>query len=269
MKASNLDQFYTSPKIAEACIALVESILPIKSRQQFLEPSAGSGSFSSKLNHCISLDLDPKLPSIIEADFLTTQPANLAGLLTQDKVCIIGNPPFGKNSSLAVKFFNHSTTFGNSVCFILPKTFKKRSIHKRLNLHFHLVHEWDLPKKSFIYLGQAYDVPCVFQIWIKKEDQRVIEKNEFTNEWFDFVKKSEGEAAIRRVGGRSGLAYFDFANAAESSHYFIKSKGMPMVKLVDYINGVDFSKIVNSTAGVRSLSKFELIKELKKILPKV
>jgi hypothetical protein len=264
MNASLFDQFYTNPAIAKTCLDYLNQFLKESQRLQYIEPSAGSGSFSSQLTNCIALDIDPKLKTIEKKDFLATRPEELS-LLNRKNVCIVGNPPFGKCSSLAVKFFNHSTLFGDSIAFILPRTFKKRSIHKRLNLNYHLVFEWDIPKKSFIYLDEAYDVPCVFQIWERREHQRKIEQLDFNNEWFSFVQKKDAEAAIRRVGGRSGLAYFDFENAAESSHYFIKSKQHNIKDVVLKINSIDFSKIVNSTAGVRSLSKFELLKEFQKL----
>jgi hypothetical protein len=264
MKSAHLDQFYTNPLIAKKCIELVCEHLPKKKHIQYIEPSAGSGSFSSQLKNCFSFDLDPKLDDIDKKDFLKITPDEITNKLERKSVCIIGNPPFGRCSSLAVKFFNHSTLFGDTIAFILPRTFKKRSIHKRLNLNYHLVFEWDIPKKSFIYLDQPYDVPCVFQIWEKQEESRVIEKIDFNNKWFTFVKKKDGEAAIRRVGGRSGLAYFDFSEAAESSHYFIKAKEGTIQEIVKKINSLDITKIVNSTAGVRSLSKFELLKEFKK-----
>ena len=52
---------------------------------------------------------------------------------TFSKMHIIGNPPFGRQSSLAIKFIKKSCEFCDSISFILPKSFKKDSLKK----HFH------------------------------------------------------------------------------------------------------------------------------------
>ena len=71
---------------------------------------------------------------------------------------------------------------------------------------------------------------------------------------------------IRRVGGRSGKATEEVADLSESSNYFlrIKTKAISNTSFVNIVNEIDFSSIVNSTAGVRSLSKPELFSILKK-----
>ena len=43
---------------------------------------------------------------------------------------IIGNPPFGRQSSLAIKFIKKSCEFCDTLSFILPKSFKKESLKK-------------------------------------------------------------------------------------------------------------------------------------------
>ena len=52
----------------------------------------------------IAYDIEPKFSETICYDFLETEP-----LLDRGKILVVGNPPFGKNSSLAVKFFNHAS----------------------------------------------------------------------------------------------------------------------------------------------------------------
>ena len=68
--ADKLDQFYTKPEIAKFCIEFLKKNIPEASRAQFLEPSAGNGSFSKNLENCLSFDIDPKSSEIIKADFL-------------------------------------------------------------------------------------------------------------------------------------------------------------------------------------------------------
>jgi 16S rRNA A1518/A1519 N6-dimethyltransferase RsmA/KsgA/DIM1 with predicted DNA glycosylase/AP lyase activity len=162
-KKSHLDQFYTNPEVAQRCVEKVLEVVAPEHRALMVEPSAGNGSFTEylKLKHIpfISIDLEPKQPYIIEADFL-----KLEGFAEGGQVCIIGNPPFGRCSSLAIKFFNHGCKFGDTVAFIVPKTFRKQSVKDKLNLRYWLIHEEELGRDSFLLNETPYDVPCVFQI---------------------------------------------------------------------------------------------------------
>jgi hypothetical protein len=265
-KAKDLDQFYTNPVIAKTCIDLVNILIPESKRQFFLEPSAGTGSFSMQLDRCVSVDLDPKIPNVIHSDFLILKKNDIFKETETKNVCVIGNPPFGKNSSLAVKFFNHSTKFGDVIAFIIPKTFRKVSLQNKLNLNFHLIKDIDLPKNSFVYEGEDYNVPCCFQIWEKKDTAR--EKIAFTESpLIEFVKKNEGcDFAVRRAGGTAGQAKEDFKDCKEPSFHFLKlkTKEYSIKELIEIINSIDFSKEANSTAGVRSISKGELVNALHK-----
>lgn len=263
-KSKRLDQFYTKPEIAKLCIEILKTEVNEENRAQFIEPSAGTGAFSSALENCISIDLDPKTSETIKADFLSIKKEDLS-LLEKEKVVIIGNPPFGRISSLAVKFFNHSTNFGNSIAFILPKTFKKQSIKRRLNPYFHLVFEQDVPKKSFIFNGEEHDVPCVFQIWRRSHTKRDL-SFVYESEYFSFVSQENADFAIRRVGGKTGTIIWNYGSVSKSSHYFIKAKNIGPKELSILIEKLDFKKYINSTVGIRSLSKSEIFTEFSNYL---
>lgn len=256
----SLDQFYTSPAVAKYCFDKLKLNIDID-KYDFIEPSAGSGSFSS-LIPCTAFDLDPKALNIFKQDFLTLN-------LKAGKYCFFGNPPFGKNSSLAVKFFNKSALYGEVVAFILPRTFRKTSIHDKLDLNFRLIFDEDLPKNSFIYEGKPYDVPCCFQIWIKGFPKRKKSKA-LISRHFTFTDRPNADIIIRRVGGRSGKAFKVVGAISKESNYFIKfNKRISINKAISAINAIDFQDIVNSTAGVRSLSKSELISKVDKALDKI
>ena len=50
-----------------------------------------------------------------------------------------------------------------------PKgSFKKESMHNQFPLSFHKILEIDIPKDSFTVDEKTHDVPCVFQVWKKK-----------------------------------------------------------------------------------------------------
>ena len=176
---------------------------------------------------------------------------------------MIGNPPFGKKSSLAVKFFNHSALFANTIIMILPKTFKKVSVQNRLNLDFHLVKNIEI-KELFYVDGKEHYVPTIAQLWQRKDKKRQKVQMRTLSKYFNFVnpEKEKADFVIRRVGYYAGKCYKDL-NKSKSSHYFIKSN-IDKDKLFKIINDIEWEH--DNTAGSRSISKHELILEVEKVL---
>ena len=132
-------------------------------------------------------------------------------------------------------------------------------------MSFWLLYEEDLPKNSFIFNQQPYNVPCCFQIWIKKNSPREKKIFEIKNEIFDFVKKDDkADIAVRRVGGTTGKCKSNIEEASVTTHYFLKLKNklISKEKLIDTINNLDVRQVCNNTAGVRSLSKPEFVQIL-------
>lgn len=259
-KKSNLDQFYTKDSVAKSCYDIICSKFDIEQFSLFVEPSAGKGAFLKLFPNSkrVGVDLDPQSPEIIKKDFLVeyTSPVTKKA----DKIITIGNPPFGRVCSTAVKFFNKAAEFSSIIAFIVPNTFKKNSIKKRLNELFHLRYEFDLPKNSFVFNEQEYNVPCCFQIWEKTSIKRKAPTKK-ENEYFDFTDKTHADFAIRRVGGNSGRAYLDFKNFSKSSNYFLKyiHTSVSLNSFIEMFGRINLSKEINATAGVRSLSKQELV----------
>ena len=71
----------------------------------------------------------------------------------------VGNPPFGKFSSLVIKFFNHSDEWSDVIAFIISKTFRKISVQNKLNKYFKLVLDKDIPNKPCSFtpaMGEMY-----------------------------------------------------------------------------------------------------------------
>jgi hypothetical protein len=170
-KTKQLDQFYTSPEYAENFYNTIQKYVDLSTADILLEPSAGSGNFYNLMdpNKRIGLDLDPKSNGIIQQDFFTWKPNN-----NDIKIHTIGNPPFGKNSRLAIRFFNHAASFSESISFIIPRTFRKTSVLNRLSLDFHKIYDETVPKNSFLFDNNPYDVWCASQIWVKKKEKRKI-----------------------------------------------------------------------------------------------
>ena len=253
-----LDQFFTNDDVVDKCL----SSLDILSYDTVIEPSAGSGSFYFKIKHenKIAIDLEPRFNKTISCDFLQY---NKYGPLDIEKILVAGNPPFGKNSSLAVKFFNHAASFAVTIAFILPRTFRKPVIINRLNEYFHLVEETILPKNSFHTPdGEVYDVPCVWQVWNKtnKIRKKIIVKMKHKD--FEFVERKEADFLIQRVGGGAGIVTKDM-NKKEPAYYNIKASE----KVYNIFKKIDWEKSSKyDTAGNPSLSKGDIIEMYEKEL---
>ena len=66
----HLDKYYTSDELAQRCIDITRRVLKGKKISQVVDPSAGKGAFSKKINNCIAYDLEPEDETIIKQDFL-------------------------------------------------------------------------------------------------------------------------------------------------------------------------------------------------------
>lgn len=260
------DQYYTSSDVAKLCFSNFSTLYG--TNYYFCEPSSGDGAFYNLLPPGSRIGFDIDIPKnidgneIICADFLKID--NNTYFENKSNVVAIGNPPFGKNSSLAIKFINKCVEFANIIAFIVPKTFKKLSVVKKLNKYLHLVHEFELPNNAFIADGVPYDVPCVYQIWERKDSVRNDIILPLAHQDIQFVSKNTANIAFRRVGVKAGTIYTEFEKYAEASHYFIKCN-LETIKLLKTIN---WHNIMNNTAGNPSISKRELIAEYSAISSK-
>ena len=180
---NKLDQFYTNKDISLRCYNKLNEIIILNDYDKHLEPSAGSGSFFNIMDKTkkIGLDIEPKDKGIIKMNFFDYKPDK------SKKYLIIGNPPFGRVSSLAVKFFNKSAEFANCIAFIIPRTFKRVSIQNKLNLNFHLVYNEDLPITPCCFTPKM-TAKCCFQIWVKREKKRKKIIYDKTHSDFKFLK---------------------------------------------------------------------------------
>ena len=269
LNRNTIDKYYTKLTVVELCLNLVKTHIQINKEDLVIEPSAGNGSFltgiKSLSNNALFYDLEPENEQIMKQDYVICDHTEWTNNFT--KIHIIGNPPFGRQSSLAIKFIKKSCQFCNSISFILPKSFKKDSLKKTFPLQFHLICERDLPEKSFLVDGVEHNVPCVFQIWEKRTYNRnVDEKMEPVS--FLFVKKDEQpDISFRRVGVNAGTidTNKNIENKSVQSHYFIKfTNNQSVDDNIEKLSTITYE--FNNTVGPKSISKQELIKEFIKVL---
>lgn len=259
------DKFYTRKSVARWCCRQVSQYVDIDYEQDLIiEPSAGDGKFIKYINklckNTLYYDIEPDCDKIIKQDYLKLDVKhNIFGKNNgkENSIHIVGNPPFGRQSSMAIKFIKKSGLFSKSISFILPKSFKKDSMQSKFPKDFHLIYSEDLPENSFRVNNEIYDVPCVFQIWIRQaEDRKTIQKLE--PDGFKFVKKNDNPSyACRRVGVNAGKVYDTIDECSQQSHYFIKLDRKPEDKILKKLNNIKFED--NNTVGAKSISKQEFI----------
>jgi|TARA_B100000424_G_scaffold91232_2_gene68634 hypothetical protein len=264
LKRNPCDKYYTCKETVSTCIDLIKDHIQIHPEDICIEPSAGNGAFINDIrslsNHSLFYDLNPEHNDIIQQDYLqlTSFP------ISKNKIHVIGNPPFGRQSSLAIQFIKTSSAFCDSISFILPKSFKKNSLQKHFNLLFHLKHSWDIPSNSFLINDKVYDVPCVFQIWVKETIPRAL-PNKYIPHKYNFVKKEEPhDISFRRVGVYAGKIDRFTEDKSIQSHYFIKFDEELTDELFEKISKIVYKNKENTVAA-KSISKQELMEEFNKI----
>ena len=275
LKRNTIDKYYTKPNVVNNCIELIKTHLTITKDDLIIEPSAGDGAFILPIkqltNHFKFYDLEPEHNDIIQQNFLDFDYTQFKK--DYNKIHIIGNPPFGRQSSSAIKFIKKCCEFANSISFILPKSFKKNSMKKRFTKNYHLIHEIDLLDNSFLVNGNESNVPCVFQIWEYNQTtpRSIITKLEPID--FEFVKKNDTpDISFRRVGVNAGTIMHAIDNKSEQSHYFIKftnknennNENNELDETIEKLKNIKFD--FNNTVGPKSISKQELILEFNKLL---
>ena len=184
-----LDKFYTKPEAAQQCIDVL-----LKYTEGvdccFVEPSAGSGAFIREFTN-LAYDLAPEAENIIKQDWFTVK------VNTNLPIVVYGNPPFGSRNTLTKSFIKHAIDMGAKViAFVLPSVFNKHTLQKVFPKEWKLAESLELGYNSFTAGGEDYNIPAVFQVWIKNAwvspehpCLRAIERKVFNNKHFSIVKE--------------------------------------------------------------------------------
>jgi hypothetical protein len=257
-----LDKFYTVSNVVDSCLASI----PYDWNQWdlILEPSAGNGSFLTKLpaSKRYGIDISPDHPEVVEQDFFTYTPPT-------GRILVIGNPPFGKVSSLAIKFFNHASKWAEVIAFIVPRTFRKVSVQNKLDPRFHLMLDQEIPVKPCGFEPPMM-VKCCFQVWEKRTQVReTIEQPLIHHDWsfLPYGPKDDrdqptppqgADFAIRAYGGKCGEIMTEGLDQLRpKSWHFIKANIAPD-ELMRRFKQLNYSDSLN-TARQNSLGKAELV----------
>ena len=230
IREEGLDKFYTIPTCSKKCIDKICELYDITKWESIVEPSAGNGSFLNQIpsNNKIGLDISPEKPNLIKQDFFDYSPPS-----NKTNILVIGNPPFGRVSSLAIKFFNYSAKWANVIAFIIPRTFRKICVQNKLDDMSHLVYDEEIPNNPCCFSPKMM-VKCCFQIWEKIETKRPFIDLPTTHTDWKFLKLGPKDTngqptppltadfAMRAYGGNIGEIKTEGLNklTAKSWHWF-------------------------------------------------
>jgi hypothetical protein len=250
------DQFFTRPEVADNFASWIKGHEFMSSATRIIEPATGSKDLANHFDNIEMYDLFPQSPDITAQDFLTSDMGYKEGTV------VVMNPPYGKSSDLAIKFFNKAASISDHIAMIVPRTFRRTSVQKQLDMTWHLVDEYVLPNNSFYLPAEdkmrPYNVPAVAQIWERREEVRHMPDERTTTPHFQFLKPSDvsqATFAIRKKGRRAGQV--------------VKPDQVPNPNSFFYINGddkalsaflrVDWKELGNDVMGARNLSQTDII----------
>lgn len=190
------DQFFTKDSVAKHVVDVVNSKFPFSNYDTILEPSAGSGNILVHLpeDKRIGIDLEPNHEEVAECDFFDYK-------FPEGNTLVIGNPPFGRASTLAISFFNQCAAYSDTIAFIIPNTWRFSKVQNKLDPRFKLVHEETIQEFAFTKIGKSpgkrqyedgsININCVLQIWTCKDNDmknlRVSQPLPRTHEDFDAI----------------------------------------------------------------------------------
>lgn len=255
-RVTGKEQYYTPADLAERLLGEVLLLVPDLKTRTVLEPAGGTGSFINAarkigVNDFLSFDIEPKHQKVAKGNFLEAK-------ITAKDAVTISNPPFGRNNSLSIPFFNKAADHSEFICFIVPRSWRKWSVINRLDQRFHLIADHDIKIDYEDELGEKLSkrssLATCFQIWQRKEilrpkysvaDNGLIEKTDSIN----------ADVALTIFGFGCGKVHTEFERKPNSTRMFLK---LNHPKALNALQSVDYSKFYKNTAYTEALSFQEI-----------
>ena len=255
-RVTGKEQYYTPSELAHTLVEYVEKTVGPIAGRTILEPAGGTGSFIEAVKargatKVISFDIEPLFDEVLLGDFLDQQ-------ITETGLITISNPPFGRNNSLSIPFFNHAAKLSDAICFIVPRSWRKWSVTNRLDLNFELVFDKDLDidyvDADGDLISEKNRLATCFQIWKRTDSQRspvrikdmsVVEK----------VSPELADVSLTVFGYGCGKVREEFERVPNTTQLFLKLNhpgALAALKTVDY------SRFFKSTAYTEALSFQEI-----------
>ena len=255
-RVTGKEQYYTPADLAQSMLQEVLGLVPNLASRTILEPAGGTGAFieaAKKLGvkKFLSFDIEPKHESVVKANFLEAE------VQVSDAVTV-SNPPFGRNNSLSIPFFNKAADHSEFICFIVPRSWRKWSVINRLDRRFHLIADHDIKidyeDQHGEKLSKKTALATCFQIWQRKESLRP----KYLVEDQGLVTKTDAKSAdvaLTIFGFGCGKVQTEFDRKPNSTKMFLKLNHPGALAA---LSTVDFSKFFKNTAYTQALSLQEI-----------
>ena len=257
-RVTGKEQYYTPVELAAALTREVVAVIGSLDGRVVLEPAGGTGAFlkaarAEGASEFISFDIDPKFDGIERGDFLTKT-------VRVNNAIAISNPPFGRNNSLSIPFFNKAANHSEYICFIVPRSWRKWSVINRLDRRFELVADHDIEidyvDDQGTRISRQLLLKTCFQIWRKlPEGQfRPIYRVRDTG-LISKVKPEDADIALRVFGFNCGRVLDEFEPVANSTLMFLKLNDD---RALAALRSADFQRFFKNTAYTEALSLQEI-----------
>lgn len=259
-RVTGKEQFYTPTWLAEKLVVDVLNVMSDKEKETlyWYEPAGGTGNFvKAALKQGLvvsSSDIEPKHELIRKVDFLKFH--DFAKL--RQHWVVYGNPPFGRNNSLSIKFFNHAASFERVeyIAFLVPRSWRKWSVMDRLNPLFECIYDIDLVDNFVDESGVEFtgsSLKTCFQIWKRSTSLRKPVEVEDRG----YITKCEPDVAdvsLTVFGYGCGKVKTEFERVSNSTQMFLQCEP----EIVDALKEIDLSEFFDRTAYIPALSIREI-----------
>ncbi len=255
-RVTGKEQYYTPRDLASSLVSKVERLVSDFSSRIVLEPAGGTGAFVEAAKafgakKVLSVDIEPKHSDVSKGNYLESS------MKFKDAITI-SNPPFGRNNSLSIPFFNRAADHSEYIAFIVPRSWRKWSVINRLDRRFHLIHDEELSidyvDDSHTLISHKNNLKTCFQIWQRQETLREIVKVEDKG-FVTKVKPEEADVALTVFGFSCGKVNTEFERKANTTRMFLKLNHPKALKALQTVNFQRFSK---NTAYTEALSFQEI-----------
>jgi predicted RNA methylase len=255
-RVTGKEQYYTPKPLALELVAQIEKVIGSLAGKTVLEPAGGTGAFIEAVQaigvtRVISFDIEPLHELVSVGDFLEQE-------IKERNLITISNPPFGRNNSLSIPFFNHAAKVSDAICFIVPRSWRKWSVTNRLDLGFELALDLDIDidyvDAAGMPLSNKNHLATCFQIWKKADaprglvrvtDKGIIEK----------VSPELADVSLTIFGYGCGKVKTQFEPVPNTTQMFLK---LSHPQALAALESVDYSKFFKNTAYTEALSLQEI-----------
>ena len=255
-RVTGKEQFYTPPQVARDVVEAVLATVDDATARPWLEPAGGTGAFidaaeGAGIEQVISYDIEPHHPQVLLGDFLA-QRLELEGAIA------VSNPPFGRNNSLSIPFFNRCAQHSDYIAFIVPRSWRKWSVTNRLDRRFRVVSDRDLAINYVDVKGEDVyaknNLRTCVQIWrrepglrplIRVQDRGIVQK----------CSPLEADVALTIFGYGCGTVKTTFPRRKITTQMYLR---LNHPRAFEALDSVDFSRFYDNVAYTEALSFQEI-----------